>query len=320
MRLRGHTCNYCRTIDKAHHRRHKKIAEYVRNVYESCGLVDWTIIPSEELEERGRGRESRPGLADSEDTDRNLLPDDTPASKRERKDARCLARAASRTRVVGQDEIDYVDSVMHSVEGVSGSEENGPCNTEEMDEIASHLRYTAHIFNSRHDRRNLRKFVRLPDVDVDFDAEMERILEAFRVIELLKRNTRNRGLLGKELKIFEAIVGELRKAIVEDLVSVKQDVLETRMRRAGYLRYTNKAAHSIIEDRYTDKDWKTGEKYLSNTSNTSDTGFPDEEASLSPTYVASISCLVEQSPGLSAIQSWPAISDPGTFIIRLRLY
>jgi hypothetical protein len=127
------------------------------------------------------------------DTDRNLLPDDTPASKRERKDARCLARAASRTRVVGQDEIDYVDSVMHSVEGVSGSEENGPCNTEEMDEIASHLRYTAHIFNSRHDRRNLRKFVRLPDVDVDFDAEMERILEAFRVIELLKRNTRNRG-------------------------------------------------------------------------------------------------------------------------------
>jgi hypothetical protein len=284
MRLRSHTCHYCRTIDEAHYRRHKKIAENVRDVYESCGLVDWTIIPSEESEERGRGGHSRTGTAATEKADRSLTPQDIPTSKREKKDAKCLARAASRTRVIGHDEILYVDSIIHVAEAIANSNHDGPCNAEEMEEIASHLNYNAHIYNSHRDRRDLRKFARLPDVDVDFDAEMERILDAFRIVRLLQCNSRNRGLQGKELKAFQTLVEDLRKAIVEDLVSVKHDVLESRMRRAGYLRYTNKAAHNIVEDRYSDKDWKTGEKYSTNTSDSSGIESPAEVASSSPRY------------------------------------
>ncbi|KAF2829516.1 hypothetical protein CC86DRAFT_286753 [Ophiobolus disseminans] len=237
------------------------IAEGIRDVYESCGEVDWNIIPSES-EERGRTREYDASPAEDGEAGRPGS-EETPASKRERKDAKCLARAASRSRVISQDEIVYVDSVIHSSDGTSGADGDGPCNSEEMEEVDRHLRYNAQIYNEG-DRRTLRKFARLPDVDVDFDAGIERVLEAFRISELLQRNTRNRGLQGKELKIFQAHVHHLKKTVVEDLVSVKRDTLETRMRRAGYLRYTNKTAQSIIEDRYTDKDWKTGERLSSN--------------------------------------------------------
>jgi hypothetical protein len=288
MRLRSHTCHYCRTIDEAHDRRHKKIAGQIRDVYDSCG-VDWTIIPPEN-EERGRPRVYDTSLAGHDETDCDPTPEDTPSSKRERKDARCLARAASRNRVISREEIEHVDAVIHSAEGVSNGDSIGPSSTDELDEIERHLKYNAHVYNTHSDRRALRKFARLPDVDVDFDSEMERIFEVFRITELLQRNTRNRGLQGKELKTFQTLVDDLKKAIVDDMVAVKRDTLETRMRRAGYMRYANKSAHSIVEDRYTEKDWKTGERYLPNRSSSSGIDSPDEESS------SSHSTLEENSP------------------------
>jgi hypothetical protein len=290
MRLRSHTCHYCRTIDEAHNRRHKKIAGQIRDVYDSCG-VDWTIIPPEN-EERGRSTAYGAGLAVHDEADRDLTPEDTPSSKRERKDAKCLARAASRTRVITREEVLHVDAVLHSAEGVSNGDSSGPSNTDELEEIEHHLKYNAHVYNTQSDRRGLKKFARLPDVDVDFDAEMERIFDVFRITELLQRNTRNRGLQGKELKTFQGLVDDLKKAVVDDLVAVKRDTLEIRMRRAGYLRYANKTAHSIVEDRYTDKDWKTGERHLPNTSSSSGIDSPDEESN------SSQSALAENSPPL----------------------
>jgi hypothetical protein len=292
MRLRSHTCHYCRTIDEAHDRHHKKIAGQMRDVYDSCG-VDWTIVPPEN-EERGRPRAYDTGLAGHDDTDCDAIPEDIPLSKRERKDAKCLARAASRNRVISREEIEHVDAVIHSAEGVSNGDSTGPSSIDELDEIERHLKYNAHVYNTQSDRHALRKFARLPDVDVDFDLEMERIFEVFRITELLQRNTRNRGLQGKELKTFQGLVDDLKKAIVDDLVAVKRDTLEIRMRRAGYMRYANKSAHSIVEDRYTDKDWKTGERYLPNRSSSSGIDSPDEESS------SSYSTLKENSTRSSA--------------------
>lgn len=288
MRNKSHTCHYCRTIDEAHRRRHKRIAEGIRDVYESCGLDDWTVTPAE-TEERGRIRGHDPGVADGDKIERRSVSteDTTVTSKREKKDAKALARAASRTRFISQEEINHVDSVIHSAEGFAVGDD-GPHNTEEMDEIERHLKYNANVYNSQPDRRELKKYARLPDVDVDFDAEIERILEAFRVADLLKSNTRNRGLQGKELKKFQTVVEDLKKALVNDLVLVKRDALETRMRRAGYLRYTNKTAHNIVEDRYNYKNWKTGEKYSATTSSSSENASPAEEISSTDRYVMSL--------------------------------
>lgn len=136
------------------------------------------------------------------------------------------------------------------------------------------------------DRRGLRKLAEAPvDTCVDFDAEMSRILDAFRISELLKRNTKTRGLHGKDLKTFLTLVGGLKQAIVEDIIQVQKDAAEVRMRRAGYLRYTNKTAYGIVEERYAEKDWKTGRKCVSSASNSSGITTPMEETAPATRYV-----------------------------------
>jgi hypothetical protein len=57
------------------------------------------------------------------------------------------------------------------------------------------------------------------------------------------------------------------------------------MRRAGYLRYTSKTAYGIVEDRYTDKDWKTGERITFSSSESSGLTSPTEELVTSQRYV-----------------------------------
>lgn len=161
-----------------------------------------------------------------------------------------------------------------------------PANVEEMQLIEEHLRYNANVYNSHSSRKALKRFARIPEVNVDFEAEVERVLETFRITELVKRNFRNRGLQGKELKTFEKLVDAFRDAVVEDLVLVKKDVMEIRMRRAGYLRYTNKTAYNIVENRYAEKDWKTGERITSSASESCSSLSISDELPSFPRYVA----------------------------------
>lgn len=196
-----------------------------------------------------------------------------------------MTRAANRTKVVTLEEIEYVDSVIHSSEGVASGDGFSPANVEEMQLIEQHLRYNANVYNSHSNRKALKLFAELPQVDVDFESEVDRVLETFRITELVKRNFRNRGLQGKQLKNFDSLVDGFRNAIVEDLVLVRKDLMETRMRRAGYLRYTNKTAYNIVENRYTEKDWKTGERIKSSASVSSSFTSPSEELIPSLWYV-----------------------------------
>ncbi|KAF1928108.1 uncharacterized protein M421DRAFT_101453 [Didymella exigua CBS 183.55] len=279
MRNRAHICNYCGTIDEAHYKRHHDLLVQLRSIYESCGESDWTIVPVEPGDPR-RGQ-----MVNGETGNLSPTPEDTSISKRERKDAKCLARAANRTKFVTQEEIRYVDSVLHPSEDVANSDGASPANTEEMQLIEEHLRYNANVYNSQSSRKALRQFAKIPDVDVDFESEVERVLDTFRITELVKRNLRNRGLQGKELKTFENLVDAFRNAVVEDLVLLKKDMMEVRMRRAGYLRYTNKAAYNIVEDRYNEKDWKTGERIISSASESSGFSSPFEELVSSPSEV-----------------------------------
>ncbi|KAL1798968.1 hypothetical protein ACET3X_003005 [Alternaria dauci] len=275
MRLRGHTCKYCMTIDEQHHKRHHDIAERLRAVYEGCGEVDWNIVPDEsEPEERGREREP-------DDDDDN---DDTPSSKRERKDAKRLARAASRSRIITQAEIRYIDSVVHSTQSITSNDADGPRNPEEVEEIERQLRYHAHVYSTQVSQRGLRKLAEAHEdtSDIDIEAEMERILDTFRINGLLRRNTKTRGLQGKELKAFLNLVDGFKQAVLEDIVLFNKDNAESRMRRAGYLRYTNRTAYGIVEERYTDKDWKTGEKFASSASDLSGAVTPIHETDSVP--------------------------------------
>lgn len=188
--------------------------------------------------------------------------------------------------MVTQDEIRYIDSVLHTAESGPAGVSADPANLEELQMIENHLRYNANVFNNHSSRSDLKKFAQIPDVDVDFDGEMGRVLDTFRVTELVQRNLRNRGLQGRELKDFETLVEAFKVAIVEDLVLVKKDMMEIRMRRAGYLRYTNRTAYGIVEDRYTDTNWKTGERIGSCSSGCSSLTTPSEDSGVQLVYVS----------------------------------
>jgi hypothetical protein len=182
-------------------------------------------VPAE-TEPPSGDRPSDTSLAVQESGDGSVEFEDSQVSKREKKDAKCLARAAGRARFVTQDEISYVNSVLHAAESGLCSDD-GPASLEEMQLIEEHLRYNANVYNRQSSRRDLKKFAKIPDVDVDFDAEMQRILDKFRITELAKRNFRNRGLHGKELKVFEELLETFKRVIVEDLVLIKKDAMES---------------------------------------------------------------------------------------------
>jgi hypothetical protein len=102
-------------------------------------------------------------------------------------------------------------------------------------------------------------------------------------------------LQGKELKTFLSLVDGFRQAVLEDIVLVNKDNAESRMRRAGYLRYTNKTSYGIVEKRYTNKDWKTGEKLASSSSDVNGAISPADEICPSSRYVALV--LISDWPG-----------------------
>lgn len=257
MRNRGHTCDMCIHIDEHHYKRHFEMCEHVRNIYESCG-EDWPLIPEDE-EERGRSMARNSDAFDSDGL--SSTSSDIHLKKRDRKEQKRQIRAASRIKVVTQEDVKYIDSVLHPA-AVQERTEN-PANPEEIEEIEQHLRYNAQCYNQGQKRSKLRQFARMPDADIDFGAEIDRVLDILRINGLVKRNGRNRGLRNKELANFTMLVSELKEQVITDLVQTKKDELEIRMRRAAFLRYTNRASYDIVTNRYADKDWKTGEKHRS---------------------------------------------------------
>jgi hypothetical protein len=257
MRNRGHTCDMCMHIDEHHYKRHREMCELIRSIYESCD-EEWPLIPDDE-EPRGRSATRCSDAFDSDD--RSSTSGDLPLKKRDRKEQKRQIRAASRTKVVTQEDISYIDSVLHPTAIEMGPET--PANPEEIEEIEQHLKYNAQCYNHGQKRSDIRQFARIPDADIDFGAEIDRIFEILRIAELLKRNERNRGLRNKELAYFKTLISELKDHIITDLVQAKKDDLEIRMRRAAFLRYTNRASYDIVANRYANKDWKTGEKYRS---------------------------------------------------------
>jgi len=254
-------CAPCNGADEAHYKRHVEICEKLRPVYEINGIDSSSALangaPHDQRDDRRDQNSARPP---DEDDGRSIF-DSMAFTKKQRKEAKRLEKAVTRPKVITQAEVENIGSIIHlSSHGVGSMD---PANMDEVEEIEKYLRYHANVYNMGVKRQTLKRFGSIQDADVDFEKEMERILNHLGITELLKHNTRNRGLKGKDLKTFETSVAELKVLIVEDLVLVKRDEMEMRMRRAGYLRYANRTSFNILEDRYTDKDWRTGERIIS---------------------------------------------------------
>ncbi|KAF5847364.1 hypothetical protein GGP41_000063 [Bipolaris sorokiniana] len=269
MHLRGHTCKHCLAIDEAHYKRHQDIAEQLHAIYKSYGRVDWTIIPSApKIAAEETPRDTNNSCDYGTKNDRIAMIAGMLSSKREKKDAKRLVRAADRSRVITQEEIQYIDSVIHSADGMTSNETEGRPNPEEVDGIEKQLRYHTQVYNARGNRDRLESLTDNSSKmqEAEFDAEMDRILNVFHIA----RST-------KELENFLTLVNALKLAITENIAQVKRDIAEVRMRRAGYLRYVNRASYEIVADRYSTKSWKTGEKSATSAFNPSKKTIPATE-------------------------------------------
>jgi hypothetical protein len=91
MRNRSHTCIPCRTIDKAHHERHKDIAEILCKTYQNRGLGDWIIVPSKFEQRRPKDQDSDSNEGD--DMGRMTSKRCKIGLKRQKKNAKALLRS-----------------------------------------------------------------------------------------------------------------------------------------------------------------------------------------------------------------------------------
>ena len=243
-----------------------EICQKLRAIYEINGEDGWLA-----------------GANDGRDGKDSRQPDDGngPLTKKQKKEAKKLEKAVNRPKVLTQTEIEYVGSIIHlSSCDVGGVE---PRNMDEVEEVEKckyrfgmrckqtvltlytipDVRHKANVYKTGAKHQALKGLGSIPEAKFDFAKEMEGILNGLKITDLLKRNSKNRGLKGKDVRTFEFSVAELKTLIIEDLVLVKREETETRMRRAGYLRYTNRTSFNILEDRYTNKDWRTGERIVS---------------------------------------------------------
>ncbi|KAF2121344.1 hypothetical protein BDV96DRAFT_682593 [Lophiotrema nucula] len=257
----------CHGIDEAHRKRHTGIAELLKLLYELCGLsgsiVSVAIFQSGVSQEKTSDEGSRV-TEDDEDRNGHGTPrsggdtDKQKLTRRERKDAKNLAKAASRVKVMTCQEVDYVHSVLHPARDEDNS--IGPESVEEMEDFERNLTYNASVYGSGTKSAVLRSFNKISYTGIDFDAEMERILDDLRLAELVMKNNKREGLMGKELRTFGQKLATFKQLVVGDLLWVKREEMETRMRKAGFLRWTHREGFDLLQERHAEFVWETGER------------------------------------------------------------
>lgn len=268
MRNRGHTCDACKVIEEAHFKRHQNIAELLRKIRDVCG-VQGNLCPGE-LRDQGAHQRDTNGTAapPSSPSDTASPPNEKEScntTKKEKKEAKRLEKAASRARFLTDQEYRYIDEVLHPRAQVTGDSTPEPMNIEEVQEIERNLRFNASTCVSRSERRDQVKGyhsskngARPGEVDLRISADLDRVCEVFSITQYEKKNEKNRGLQGKEMKVFSKLVVKFRAAVFNDYVLLYRDEMEVRMRRGGFLRFSNKAIVDRLLKRYETRDWKTG--------------------------------------------------------------
>ncbi|KAF2727625.1 hypothetical protein EJ04DRAFT_557268 [Polyplosphaeria fusca] len=262
MRNCSHRCDVCKAMDHAHRKRHMEICEALRDILRLCGL-DTCILPA--IEDRRdqnieEGDDTRPPEATTNGGGGTNAEGASKETKRERKERKALVKAALRPKFLTSVELKHIHNVLHP--DAEDDSVSAPKSNEEVEEIAQNLQYNAHLFNSAGFKRSaLQSLASIKEANINFEAEMDRILITLNVVHLFNSGAISRRFYGKDLKDFDTKISGLKKMIVDDLVTMKRDQMEMRMRRAGFLRYVSTASYLKIVERHTEqRSWSTGER------------------------------------------------------------
>ena len=219
----------CKSSDQKRYLRHREIAELVKDLR--------TIDAEESL--------SSPITPKAPKFDFAVL--DGSASKKDRKEAKRLAKAADRVLEIKAKDVERISKILHPGEPVDEEFERGLLMDKSIEENVyyhpqtSNNREERHIFIS-HDRRGKAEFKVTA-------AEIERIM-----IELRVHDTSH--VKGKKER---ALVGRLRDKIVEDLEHEHGEARETMIRKAGFWRWASRKAYNRLAENGRIWDWDSGE-------------------------------------------------------------
>jgi hypothetical protein len=182
--------------------------------------------------------------------------------KKEKKEAKRLERAANREKVTTMQDYEYLDGILHPpVDNRSAIE--AAANLDEVQERENRLRQAAELY--------VNQMAPLPRIqgkgksqagDIDWGNEIGRIFDALGITPLIRKNEKNRGLRGNDLKRFNKLVSKLTDYLIEDFVQIKRDEMEVDMRREAFCRYAGIQAYHTLLQRYgpdgEGRDWATG--------------------------------------------------------------
>ncbi|ORY18362.1 hypothetical protein BCR34DRAFT_596300 [Clohesyomyces aquaticus] len=286
MRGRSHQCDACKGFNSNHFKRHTLITEVIRAIYKTCNskrrlvpccdtggqsynttdrpcdLCSAVNRDADKAWERELGDPDARHSSVSTDGGTQGNPEATKpkTTKKQRKEAKKLAKAASRPKEMTKSEIAYVGSIIHTG-GVEPEDiVHGPSSVAEVELYEINLRYNAQVYNDGMPRSELRRHGTIHQADVDFEAEVDRVMKILGIDELEQSNANSRGLRGKELKCFLVQVGRFKKLVVDDLVLFKKEQHEIRMRRMGFVRWSKKGSVETLKERHEEKNWATGQR------------------------------------------------------------
>jgi hypothetical protein len=222
-------CMGCKGSDEQRYNRYKEIADLVK---------DLRII--------GNAQSSSTAKAPSISRfDPAVL--DSPGSKKDRKEAKKLAKAAERMPVVTGKDIERIGKILHPEEPLDEHFERNLL----MDKsIEDNVYYHPQTSNSREERHRFISKERFDKSELKLsDAEMHSIMTELKVPDLAQ-------VMSKKDR---AIVSKLRDKIAEDFAHDHREVAEIMMRKAGFWRWANRRTYNRLAVQGNIWDYKNGE-------------------------------------------------------------
>lgn len=210
----------CIGSDEQRYNRYKEIAELVKEL---------RIIGKEHEREQTASSPKTPTFPRFDHA--NI---DGSTSKKDRKEAKKLAKAADRVPCITAKDIERIGEILHPEEPTDEDFER----TLLMDgSIVNNVYYHPQTSNSREERHRFITQERRRKSELELsDAEMHDILVKLRVPNLTHAKSKSERVL----------VAKLREKIAEDFVHDHHEAQDTMMRKAGFWRWANRRTYNRL--------------------------------------------------------------------------
>lgn len=206
------------------------------------------------------------------------------ATKRERKEAKKVAKAAERAPVITAREIDRIGHILHPGESSNEQFERSLMRDKSIED---NVFYHAGTGNSRAMRHYIIQQQRSGKTELHIsEAEMERIMLDLKVPTLAQASKSERG-----------IVVKLREKITEDLIHVHGEEQRIMERKAGFWRWASRKAYNRLAANGRIWDWKNGDALALDTEPDADEMDQDAMSDEDETFDENISADVDNVDG-----------------------